>query len=92
VWDVASARVVAATDGIRALATGEIAGLVEGLGPRKLSMLTVPGLSPSVRGLEEAGVARVSAGPFTQRIARTALQDATTALVAGGALPPGTRA
>lgn len=69
----------------------EIAALVEGLGPRKLSVLTVPGLSPSVRELEQLGVARVSTGPFTQRVAMTALQDATAALVAGGSLPEGTR-
>jgi 2-methylisocitrate lyase-like PEP mutase family enzyme len=69
----------------------EIAELADGLGPRKLSVLTVPGVSPSVRELEELGVARVSTGPFAQRAAMTALQDATSALVAGGSLPPGTR-
>ncbi|MGY1914364.1 hypothetical protein [Blastococcus sp. SYSU DS0973] len=36
-------------------------------------------------------VARVSTGPFMQRVALTALQDAATALLAGGVLPPGTR-
>ena len=38
--------------------------------------------------LEELGVARVSTGPFTQRVALTALQDAITDLVAGGSCPP----
>jgi hypothetical protein len=33
----------------------------------------------------------VSTGPFTQRVALTALQDAVTELVDGGELPPGTR-
>jgi hypothetical protein len=33
----------------------------------------------------------VSTGPFTQRVALTALQDAVTELVAGGVLPAGTR-
>ena len=44
-----------------------------------------------MRELEELGVARVSTGPNTQRVALTALQDATAALVAGGELPPTTR-
>jgi 2-methylisocitrate lyase-like PEP mutase family enzyme len=70
---------------------GEIGELVEGLGERKLSLISVPGRSPSVRELEELGVARVSTGPYTQRVAMTALQDATAALVAGGSLPEGTR-
>ena len=59
VWDVVSARVVTATDGVRALAT--------------------------------ARVARVSTGPFTQRVALTARQDAAAAIVAGGVLPRTTR-
>ncbi len=69
----------------------EIAALVEGLGPRRLSVITVPGRSPGVRDLQDLGVARVSAGPYTQRVALTALQDATADLVAGGTLPAGTR-
>jgi 2-methylisocitrate lyase-like PEP mutase family enzyme len=69
----------------------EIAELVEELGPRRLSVLAVPGISPSVRELEELGVARVSTGPYVQRVAMTAVQDATAELMAGGSLPPGTR-
>jgi 2-methylisocitrate lyase-like PEP mutase family enzyme len=69
----------------------EIGALVEGIGRGKVSVLAVPGLSPSVRELAGLGVARVSTGPFTQRVALTALQDATAALVGGGALPEGTR-
>ncbi|MGY1706140.1 isocitrate lyase/phosphoenolpyruvate mutase family protein [Geodermatophilus sp. SYSU D00697] len=69
----------------------EIAALVEGLGPNRLSVLAVPGASPSVGDLQELGVARVSTGPFPQRVALTALQDAVTQLVGGGVLPPGTR-
>jgi 2-methylisocitrate lyase-like PEP mutase family enzyme len=45
-----------------------------------------------VRELQQLGVARVSTGPFTQRVALTALQDAATALVTGGTLPASTRA
>ena len=69
----------------------ELAALVEGRGRGKLSVIAVPGASPSVRELEELGVARVSTGPYTQNVALTALQDATAGLVAGGALPTGTR-
>ncbi|MGY2082897.1 isocitrate lyase/PEP mutase family protein [Blastococcus sp. SYSU DS0539] len=72
-------------------AAGEIAALVEGLGPGRLSVLAVPGSTPPVAELERLGVARVSTGPFAQRVALTALQDATAALLAGGVLPPGTR-
>jgi 2-methylisocitrate lyase-like PEP mutase family enzyme len=69
----------------------EIAVLVEGIGHRKVSLIAVPGATPPARQLEELGVARLSTGPFTQRVALTALQDATAELVAGGVLPPGTR-
>ena len=70
----------------------EITALVDGLGPRRLSLIAVPGLTPPARELEQLGVARLSTGPFTQRVALTALQDATAELVAGGSLPEGTRA
>jgi 2-methylisocitrate lyase-like PEP mutase family enzyme len=73
------------------VAREEIEALVEGLGRGRLSVISVPGASPSARQLEDLGVARVSTGPFTQNVALTALQDATGDLVAGGALPPGTR-
>jgi 2-methylisocitrate lyase-like PEP mutase family enzyme len=74
------------------VAREEIAALVDALGPRKLSVISAPGRSLAVRELEELGVARVSTGPFTQRVALTALQDATTELLAGGTLPAGARA
>src|SRR3954469_10602147 len=61
----------------------EIAALVEGLGPRRVSVIAVPRVSLPVRELQALGVARVSTGPFTQRVALTALQDAVTELVAG---------
>jgi 2-methylisocitrate lyase-like PEP mutase family enzyme len=69
----------------------EIAALVDGLGRNRLSVIAVPGRTPSVRELEELGVCRVSAGPYTQNVALTALQDAAAGLVAGGALPATTR-
>lgn len=49
-------------------------------------------MSIDARGrLEQLGIARVSYGPWTQRVALTALQDSASALHAGGSLPEGTR-
>jgi 2-methylisocitrate lyase-like PEP mutase family enzyme len=73
------------------VARDEIAALVDGLGDRKLSVISAPGRSPSVAELQDLGVARVSTGPFTQQVALTALQDAAAALCAGGSLPESTR-
>jgi 2-methylisocitrate lyase-like PEP mutase family enzyme len=73
------------------VARDEIAALVDGLGPRRLTVIGVPGRSLPVRELQQLGVARMSTGPFTQRVALTALQDATAELVAGGVLPADTR-
>lgn len=75
-----------------AVARDEIAALVDGLGRNKLTVISVPGVSLPARELQELGVARVSTGPFTQRVALTALQDAAHVLLAGGELPKGTRA
>ena len=69
----------------------EIRAVADALGPRKLSVISVPGVSLPARELQEIGVARVSTGPFTQRVALTALQDAAAEVVAGGVLPAGTR-
>ncbi len=69
----------------------EIAELVDGLGRGRLSVIAAPGRTPSARELEELGVTRVSAGPFTQNVALTALQDAAADLASGGVLPAGTR-
>jgi 2-methylisocitrate lyase-like PEP mutase family enzyme len=74
------------------VARDEIAALVDGLGQRKLSLISAPGRSLPVRELQQLGVARVSTGPFTQRVALTALQDAVVGMVGGGTLPEGTRA
>ena len=69
----------------------EIELLVSALGQRKLTVISVPGVSLPASELEGLGVARVSTGPFTQRVALTALQDAAAALFAGGTLPADTR-
>ncbi|GAA4137619.1 isocitrate lyase/PEP mutase family protein [Leifsonia shinshuensis] len=60
--------------------------LVAGLGVRKLSVIAVPGSLPPAR-LHELGVARVSYGPWTQRVALAALQRTASELYAGGELP-----
>lgn len=56
--------------GVKDLAT--IERLVEGIGDRKVSVMGVPG-SPSIAELESAGVARLSFGPWPQRVAMEAL-------------------
>jgi 2-methylisocitrate lyase-like PEP mutase family enzyme len=73
------------------VAREEIEALVDGLGERKLSLISVPGRSLPARELQELGVARLSTGPFTQQVALTALQDAAAEILAGGVLPEGTR-
>lgn len=68
-----------------------VTALVDGIGWNKVSVINVPGsLAPAK--LQELGVARISYGPWTQRVALTALADAAAELLAGGALPEGTRA
>jgi 2-methylisocitrate lyase-like PEP mutase family enzyme len=74
-----------------AIERGEIVALVDGLGRNRLSVIAVPGRSLPARELQDLGVARVSTGPFTQRVALTALQDATAEIVGGGVLPEATR-
>lgn len=65
----------------------EIEILVAELGPRKASLIAVPGVTPPTRELEQMGVARVSTGPFTQFVALNALREAAAAFVGGGSLP-----
>ena len=74
-----------------AVARAEVQALVQALGDRRVSVIGVPRASLPVRELQDLGVARVSTGPFTQQVALTALQDATSELLAGGSLPESTR-
>jgi 2-methylisocitrate lyase-like PEP mutase family enzyme len=67
-----------------------VAALVEALGPQKVTLIGVPGSLP-LDTLQRLGVARVSYGPWSQNVALTALADLTEAVLAGGALPEGTR-
>jgi len=64
--------------------------LVEAFGPQKLSVIGLPGVPAQAR-LAELGVARITYGPMTQRVALTALQDATRGIYAGAGIPEGTR-
>jgi 2-methylisocitrate lyase-like PEP mutase family enzyme len=68
-----------------------VAQLVQAFGERRLSVIGLPQL-PAPSRLAELGVARISYGPYVQRVALTALQDVASALYAGGAIPEGTRA
>ena len=64
--------------------------LVEGIGDRKVSIIAVPGsLAPAE--LTSLGVARISFGPWSQRVALTAWADTATELLAGASLPAGVR-
>lgn len=74
------------------VAREEIRTVAAAFGPQKLTVISVPGVSLPARELQDLGVARVSTGPFTQRVALTALQDAAAGVLAGGTLPEGTRA
>jgi 2-methylisocitrate lyase-like PEP mutase family enzyme len=65
--------------------------LVEGIGERKVSVINVPGSLPQER-LQQLGVARVSFGPWTQRLALTAFADFAVSAARGGNLPAGIRA
>jgi len=68
-----------------------VVALIDGIGANRLSVINVPGsLSPA--RLQQLGVARISYGPWTQRVALTALADAAAELLNGGSLPAGTRA
>ncbi|HLT83271.1 MAG TPA: isocitrate lyase/phosphoenolpyruvate mutase family protein [Phototrophicaceae bacterium] len=65
--------------------------LVEGIGERKVSVIGLPGALTAAE-YEALGVARISYGPTTQRVALTALQDVAKSLYADGVIPESTRA
>ncbi|MET4159292.1 isocitrate lyase/phosphoenolpyruvate mutase family protein [Agromyces sp. PvR057] len=64
--------------------------LVAGIGELKVALIGLPGV-PAPERLQELGVARLSYGPTTQRVALGALQDLATDLYLGGVLPDGIR-
>jgi len=65
------------------------ARLVEGIG--RLSVIGVPGALHAAE-YEKLGVARISYGPLTQRVALTAYQDLAADLYRDGVIPESTRA
>lgn len=68
----------------------QISHLAEAFGPQRLTLLAVPGSIPLAR-MAEIGVARVSYGPWSQRVALTALAGLVEDVHAGGGIPDGTR-
>jgi 2-methylisocitrate lyase-like PEP mutase family enzyme len=68
----------------------KVSTLVEAFGPQKLTVIGAPG-SPSLARLEELGVARVSYGPMSQRVALTALQELVEEIHRGGGVPTSMR-
>jgi 2-methylisocitrate lyase-like PEP mutase family enzyme len=73
----------------RALTRDVIEPLVAGLGHGKLSVIGAPGALTAAE-LQELGVARVSYGPFPQRVALRALQDLAADLYGSGVIPKDT--
>ena len=65
--------------------------LVDGIGKRKVSVIGPPGALTAAQ-YEALGVARISYGPTTQRVALTALQDVAKSLYVDGVIPDSTRA
>jgi 2-methylisocitrate lyase-like PEP mutase family enzyme len=65
--------------------------IVAGLGRGKLSVIGVPGALPAAE-YQELGVARISYGPLTQRVALRALRDLATDLYGDGVIPKDTPA
>jgi 2-methylisocitrate lyase-like PEP mutase family enzyme len=66
------------------------ARLVDGIGLSKVSVIAVPG-GASAAEFAAVGVARLSFGPWAQRVALTALADVGVELLAGGPLPAAVR-
>jgi 2-methylisocitrate lyase-like PEP mutase family enzyme len=64
----------------------QIAELVEAFGPQRLATIALPGTPPLTRQ-QELGVARVSFGPLSQRVALTALAKLVEAVHEGGGVP-----
>jgi 2-methylisocitrate lyase-like PEP mutase family enzyme len=65
--------------------------LVAGIGAGKVSLIGSPGALPAAE-YEALGVARISYGPFTQRVALRALRDLGTDLYGDGVIPEDTPA
>lgn len=70
-------------------APGVVERLVEGLGHGKLSVIGLPGALTAAE-YEKLGVARISYGPLTQRVALRALRDLADDLYGTGVIPEDT--
>jgi 2-methylisocitrate lyase-like PEP mutase family enzyme len=68
----------------------QVSTLVEAFGPQTLTTIGIPG-NPDNARLEELGVARVSYGPISQRVALTALAKLVEAIHSGQGVPEDTR-
>lgn len=64
----------------------EVTTLVDAFGPHRLTVIGLPGV-PTLARLEALGVARVSYGPMSQRVALTALQQLVEEVHRGGGVP-----
>lgn len=64
----------------------QVSALVDALGPQRLTLISVPGALPISR-MEQLGVARVSFGPWSQRVALTALKHLVDRARQGTGLP-----
>ncbi|RLK58761.1 isocitrate lyase/PEP mutase family protein [Actinokineospora cianjurensis] len=68
----------------------QVTALVDAVGPQRLTLIGLPG-TPALSDLERLGVARVSFGPLSQRVALTALAELVESVHQGGGVPEGTR-
>lgn len=68
-----------------------VSALVEAFGRNRLSIIGFPGALPA-KEYEALGVARISYGPLTQRVALRSLRDLATDLYGGGVIPEDTPA
>lgn len=72
-----------------ALDRDAVSRLVEGIGVRRVSVIGLPGALTAAE-YEALGVARISYGPLTQRVALRALRDLAADLYADGVVPEDT--
>jgi 2-methylisocitrate lyase-like PEP mutase family enzyme len=72
------------------LSDEQVATLSDAFGPQRLTVVGIPGL-PSQERLAELGVARISYGPLSQRVALTALAELVESVHEGGGIPANTR-
>jgi 2-methylisocitrate lyase-like PEP mutase family enzyme len=68
----------------------QVGVLVDAFGPQRLTTIALPG-TPPLADLARLGVARVSFGPMSQRVALTALAELVESAHGGGGVPEGTR-